>query len=46
MGEAICWACGYNLRGNVSGICPECGKPAYSASAELGDGREGEDCHD
>jgi len=22
-----CQSCGYNLTGNVSGICPECGKP-------------------
>lgn len=22
-----CLRCGYDLRGNVSGICPECGKP-------------------
>lgn len=22
-----CPACGYNLTGNVSGVCPECGKP-------------------
>src|SRR5436190_7739532 len=22
-----CHTCGYNLRGNVSGICPECGTP-------------------
>ncbi len=22
-----CKKCGYNLTGNVSGICPECGKP-------------------
>ena len=22
-----CWVCGYNLTGNVSGICPECGTP-------------------
>ena len=21
-----CRACGYNLQGNVSGICPECGQ--------------------
>ena len=20
-----CWQCGYNLTGNVSGVCPECG---------------------
>ena len=25
-----CTACGYNLTGNVSGICPECGTPARS----------------
>jgi len=23
-----CQACGYNLTGNTSGICPECGEPA------------------
>jgi membrane protein YdbS with pleckstrin-like domain len=22
-----CLACGYSLRGNVSGVCPECGAP-------------------
>lgn len=22
-----CENCGYNLKGNVSGVCPECGKP-------------------
>jgi uncharacterized membrane-anchored protein len=22
-----CQNCGYNLTGNVSGVCPECGKP-------------------
>jgi hypothetical protein len=22
-----CQSCGYNLRGNVSGVCPECGTP-------------------
>lgn len=21
-----CWKCGYNLRGNISGRCPECGR--------------------
>jgi hypothetical protein len=21
----VCFACGYNLTGNVSGTCPECG---------------------
>lgn len=28
-----CLACGYDLTGNVSGICPECGKPAPTESA-------------
>jgi hypothetical protein len=25
-----CWHCGYDLTGNVSGRCPECGKPCKS----------------
>ena len=24
-GQFVCWNCGYDLRGNVSGVCPECG---------------------
>ncbi len=24
--KGLCVRCGYNLRGNVSGVCPECGK--------------------
>lgn len=23
----VCTACGYNLTGNTSGVCPECGTP-------------------
>lgn len=23
----VCRSCGYDLRGNVSGVCPECGSP-------------------
>jgi hypothetical protein len=23
--KGLCLACGYNLEGNVSGVCPECG---------------------
>ena len=23
----VCRNCGYDLRGNTSGVCPECGKP-------------------
>lgn len=26
-----CLTCGYDLTGNVSGICPECGRPAVAA---------------
>ena len=25
--QGLCLTCGYNLTGNVSGICPECGQP-------------------
>ncbi len=25
--RGVCIGCGYSLRGNVSGICPECGRP-------------------
>jgi hypothetical protein len=28
-----CLTCGYNLTGNVSGICPECGKPIGTVKA-------------
>lgn len=31
-----CQSCGYNLTGNTSGVCPECGQPA-PASAEAVD---------
>ncbi len=27
LGPHMCRVCGYNLTGNVSGICPECGTP-------------------
>ncbi len=27
LSPCICQTCEYNLTGNVSGICPECGKP-------------------
>ncbi len=29
-----CQSCGYNLTGNVSGVCPECGKPAAAKPVE------------
>ena len=25
--KGLCLECGYNLTGNVSGVCPECGEP-------------------
>jgi hypothetical protein len=28
--EGFCTACGYNLTGNLSGVCPECGTPTAS----------------
>lgn len=31
-----CEACGYNLTGNNSGICPECGNPIADSSAPTG----------
>jgi hypothetical protein len=30
--ENACRTCGYNLTGNVSGICPECGTPKSAAA--------------
>jgi hypothetical protein len=30
----ICLTCGYNLTGNTSGTCPECGTPVPKASAD------------
>lgn len=32
--RGCCAACGYDLRGNTSGVCPECGEPARQASME------------
>jgi hypothetical protein len=33
LGGSLCSHCGYDLRGNVSGVCPECGTIARSAPA-------------
>jgi hypothetical protein len=30
-----CQACGYNLTGNVSGVCPECGTPIKSKTVPI-----------
>ncbi len=29
--KGLCLKCGYNLTGNVSGVCPECGRPIRMA---------------
>lgn len=30
--DGMCKGCGYDLSGNVSGVCPECGEPVSAAS--------------
>ncbi len=32
--QGLCRHCGYNLTGNVSGVCPECGKPIQQTIPE------------
>lgn len=32
----LCLTCGYNLTGNTSGRCPECGSPSHAPAAESG----------
>lgn len=32
--HGLCLVCGYNLTGNVSGVCPECGAPIHSPTPE------------
>jgi uncharacterized paraquat-inducible protein A len=29
--RGLCAACGYDLTGNTSGVCPECGTPTRAA---------------
>lgn len=31
-GRPVCMKCGYNLRGNVSNRCPECGTPTHGGT--------------
>ena len=33
--EGLCSACGYNLTGNTSGVCPECGTKVSATSVGL-----------
>jgi hypothetical protein len=35
MSAELCTRCGYNLTGNVSGRCPECGTPTERAASPL-----------
>ncbi|GMU21386.1 MAG: hypothetical protein AMXMBFR13_14790 [Phycisphaerae bacterium] len=32
--KELCAQCGYNLTGNVSGVCPECGSPVMVRTAD------------
>ncbi len=34
-GQRLCLICGYNLTGNVSGVCPECGTEAETPDRRL-----------
>jgi hypothetical protein len=34
--RGLCPVCSYDLTGNTSGICPECGTPVPKAAAEKG----------
>ena len=33
--RGLCATCGYDLRGNTSGVCPECGTPVASTVREI-----------
>jgi hypothetical protein len=33
LAQGICGCCGYDLTGNTSGVCPECGQPTDRAIA-------------
>lgn len=37
---SVCWVCEYNLTGNVSGVCPECGTALDQPPAPLPDHRD------
>jgi predicted amidophosphoribosyltransferase len=34
--KGLCIHCGYNLTGNVSGVCPECGERVEAGTARKG----------
>jgi len=35
VGEMECIKCGYDLTGNVSGVCPECGSRAETVTGKI-----------
>lgn len=35
-GSEVCTGCGYDLTGNVSGVCPECGSPCVAEAGATG----------
>ena len=39
--QGLCAYCGYDLRGNVSGVCPECGAPTAGPPARQFDSPRG-----
>lgn len=39
--RGLCARCGYNLTGNVSGVCPECGAKAQSKRPDAADTDQG-----
>ena len=34
LSRGLCLTCGYNLTGNTSGVCPECGTPMAAEAKE------------
>ena len=34
--KGLCLKCGYNLTGNVSGVCPECGEKVEAGTVPKG----------
>lgn len=38
---SLCWTCGYDLTGNLSGVCPECGTPITQRASAVPGQRSG-----
>lgn len=41
----LCEHCGYDLTGNLSGACPECGCPLRARGTQADRGIRGDECH-